>query len=167
MHHRCLLVRDFASEFFEGYIYLRTLLVSIDWNKEREFEWIIIVSHQIEKERFEEYRSVNFQDQCDDHIYLSRSTRQYFTAAFYLSTGQQISRWQRERGEGVSCDARGKLLNSCFCGGDHWSGASRGQWRVSKKYFDSMHCNFSFTRRQGSTSQFWRGWFTQVELQHS
>ena len=26
------------SEFFQGYIYLRTLLVSIDWNKEREFE---------------------------------------------------------------------------------------------------------------------------------
>ena len=29
MHHRRLIVRDFASEFFQIYIYLRTLLVSI------------------------------------------------------------------------------------------------------------------------------------------
>ena len=62
-----LMVRgfDLLSEFFQGYIYPRTLFVSIDWNEEREFEWIIIVSHQMEKGAFW-VRSVKFQCQCDD-----------------------------------------------------------------------------------------------------
>ena len=159
------------SEFFQGYIDLRTLLVSIDSNEEREFEWIIIVSHQIEKERFEEYRSVNFQDQCDDPISVAKHEAIiYGSILFEHGTTNQLL----AKREGVSCDARGKG-GSCwirvFCGGDHISFVSGrvgsgGQCRVSEKQFDSMPCNFSLTRRQGSTSQSWRGWSGQLELQH-
>ena len=63
------------------------------------------MSHQIEKERFEEYRSVNFQDQCDDPISIAKHEAIFYGRIFfeYGTTDQSLT-----KREGVSCDARGK-----------------------------------------------------------
>ena len=94
-------------ELFEGYIYLRTLLFQFIGTGKREIEWIIVVSHQIEKGTFwgvpfrEFSRSVRWS-------YLYREARGSILFE-HGTTDQQLA-----KREGVSCDARGKLLNSCF-----------------------------------------------------
>ena len=55
------------------------------------------MSHQIEKERFEEYRSVNFQDQCDDPISIAKHEAIFYVSILFEhgTTDQPLAKTER------------------------------------------------------------------------
>ena len=168
MHHRRLNVRDFdllSANYCKGrFTWEHCLFQLIGTRKER----VWVNNHRESSDRKGAFwvRSVEFQCQCDDHSLCRREALKAIILYGQGTTDQSLA-----KREGVSLMRGGSCWTHVFCGGDHTSfvcekGGSRGQWRISKKQFDSLHCNFILTRRQGSTSQFWKWWSGQVEFQH-
>ena len=85
-------------------------MVCINWLEQgkREFEWIIVVSHRIEKGAFlSTFRGLSMSVRWS--LSLSREALKAMILFGHGTPDQSLA-----KREGVSCDARGKLLISCL-----------------------------------------------------
>ena len=97
MHLRRRILRDFARANFSKGLHLSENIACSKWlERWKKDEWILIICHQIEKERFE-YRSVNFQGQYDDPISIAKHEAIFYVSILFEhgTTDQPLAKTER------------------------------------------------------------------------